>query len=58
MNAIENGQLLADGIRLTKFGRILRETSLDELLELFSILTGDTSIIGDECIIETNKKSQ
>ncbi len=42
----ENGNLLPDNIRLTKFGRILRATSLDELPELLNILTGDMSIIG------------
>lgn len=42
----ENGELLPDSVRLTKFGRILRATSLDELPELFNILKGDMSIIG------------
>lgn len=42
----ESGVLLPDSIRLTKFGRILRSTSLDELPELFNILKGDMSIIG------------
>ena len=42
----ENGVLLPDGIRLTKFGRLLRNTSLDELPELFNILKGDMSIVG------------
>ena len=42
----ENGELLPNGIRLTKLGRILRATSLDELPELFNILKGDMSIIG------------
>lgn len=41
-----NGELLPDSIRLTKFGRFLRSTSLDELPELFNILKGDMSIIG------------
>ena len=40
------GELLSDSIRLTKFGRILRSTSLDELPGLFNILNGDMSIIG------------
>ena len=40
------GELLPDSIRLTKFGRLLRSTSLDELPELFNILKGDMSIIG------------
>ena len=42
----ENGSLLPDSVRLTKFGRLLRSTSLDELPELFNILKGDMSIIG------------
>lgn len=42
----ENGKLLPDKVRLTKFGRFLRSTSLDELPELFNILKGDMSIIG------------
>jgi len=41
-----NGELLPDCERLTKFGKILRSTSLDELPELFNILKGDMSIIG------------
>lgn len=42
----ENGKLLPDEKRLTKFGNILRKTSLDELPELVNILKGDMSIIG------------
>lgn len=42
----ENGELLPDAQRLTKFGRILRATSLDELPEVWNILKGDMSIIG------------
>lgn len=42
----ENGKLLPDTERLTKFGRILRSLSLDELPELFNILKGDMSIVG------------
>lgn len=42
----ENGELLSDEIRLTKFGRVLRATSLDELPELFNILKGDMAIVG------------
>lgn len=41
-----NGELLPDSIRLTKFGRLLRSTSLDELPELINIIKGDMSIIG------------
>ncbi len=42
----ENGKLLPDDQRLTKYGKALRETSLDELPELINILKGDMSIIG------------
>lgn len=42
----EIGNLLPDSVRLTKFGRLLRSTSLDELPELLNILKGDMSIIG------------
>lgn len=41
-----NGELLPDEIRLTKFGKFLRSTSLDELPELFNILKGDMSFVG------------
>lgn len=42
----KDGELLPDDIRLTKFGKFLRSTSLDELPELFNILKGDMSVIG------------
>lgn len=42
----ENGELLPDEVRLTRFGRVLRSTSLDELPELWNILKGDMSIVG------------
>ena len=42
----ENGNLLPERERLTKFGVVLRSSSLDELPELFSILKGDMSIVG------------
>lgn len=41
-----NGNLLSDEERLTKFGRLLRSTSLDELPEVWNILKGDMSVIG------------
>ena len=42
----ENGELLPDEVRLTKYGKLLRSTSLDELPELINILKGDMSIVG------------
>lgn len=42
----KNGNLLSDEERLTRFGKILRKTSLDEIPELFNILKGDMSIVG------------
>lgn len=48
----KNGELLPDSVRLTKFGRVLRSTSLDELPELFNILKGDMSIIGPRPLLD------
>ena len=42
----ENGELLSDDVRLTKFGKWLRATSLDELPEAFNIIKGDMSLVG------------
>ncbi len=42
----ENGKYLPDEIRLNKYGRFLRSTSLDELPELINILIGEMSIVG------------
>lgn len=42
----KNGNLLPDDIRLTKYGKFLRSTSLDELPELLNIIKGDMAVIG------------
>ena len=42
----ENGELLSDNVRLTKFGNFLRSTSLDELPELINIIKADMSVVG------------
>ena len=47
----ENGNLLPDEQRLTKFGKILRSTSLDELPELVNIIKGDMSIVGQRPLL-------
>ncbi|MEG1547528.1 MAG: sugar transferase [Clostridia bacterium] len=41
-----HGNLLPDEVRLTKFGKLLRSTSLDELPETWNILKGDMSVVG------------
>lgn len=42
----KNGNLLPDSVRLNKYGRFIRRTSLDELPEAFNIIKGDMSVIG------------
>lgn len=42
----KNGKLLPDQVRLTKFGKMLRSTSLDELPELINMLKGDMAVVG------------
>lgn len=61
----ENGNLLPDAERLTKFGKFIRVTSLDELPQLFNILKGDMSFIGprprmiQECVfLKENEKDR
>ena len=42
----KDGKLLPDGVRLTKAGRLVRSTSLDEIPQLINVLKGDMSLIG------------
>ncbi|MBR3437252.1 MAG: sugar transferase [Lachnospiraceae bacterium] len=46
------GNLLPDDVRLTKFGRLLRKTSLDELPELINIIKGDMAIVGPRPLLK------
>lgn len=48
----EDGELLPDDIRLTKFGRSLRSTSMDELPELLNIIKGDMAIVGPRPLLK------
>lgn len=48
----KDGNLLPDSKRLTKFGKILRKTSLDELPEIFCIILGKMSIVGPRLLVE------
>lgn len=56
-NRKKDGKLLPDEIRLNKYGRLLRTSSLDELPEAFNIIKGDMSVIGYWCIIGITKKT-
>lgn len=47
----ENGNLLPDDVRLTKYGKFLRSTSLDELPELFNIFIGDMAVVGPRPLV-------
>lgn len=47
----ENGNLLPDDVRLTKFGECLRKLSIDELPQLINIIKGDMSIIGPRALL-------
>lgn len=49
----QNGVLLPDNVRLTRFGKFLRTTSLDELPQLLNVLKGDMSIIGPRPLLES-----
>ncbi len=53
----ENGEFLPDEQRLTPFGKLLCSTSLDELPEIYLILSGRLSICGEREIIGTTKKN-
>lgn len=52
----ENGELLPNKVRLKKFGKILRSTSLDELPEFFNILKGDMSFVGPRPLLTSYLK--
>ena len=47
----KNGDYLKDDPRITKFGRFIRKTSIDELPQLFNILKGDISLIGPRALL-------
>lgn len=48
----ELGELLPDNMRLTSFGRLLRRTSLDESLELISVIRGDLALVGPRPLLK------
>ncbi len=47
----KDGNLLPDNVRLTKYGKFLRNTSLDELPEVINILKGDMSVVGPRPLV-------
>ena len=47
----DNGELLPDANRMTRFGKLLRASSLDELPELFNIIKGDMSVVGPRSLL-------